>query len=44
MLGWSKSSCMAPMFLSILARGTYPAITRTGEDREYAVAKPDAAL
>ena len=42
--GWSNTSWTAPKFLPKAARGTWPAINRTGVDREYALVRPDAAF
>lgn len=41
---WSSTSCTAPAFSPIAARGTCPAMTSTGEERAQAVATPAAAL
>ena len=44
MSAWSRTSCTAPTFLPIWPREIWPAIMRTGEERAYAVARPEAAL
>jgi hypothetical protein len=41
---WSFTSWRRPTFFPILALGICPAISRTGDDAEYAVERPEDAF